>query len=81
VTEHPLLRMWKDRLEAEMARDRELAAQRVTREMERAAWYVAWRAYKAHATEAREHVPNPRWWDLLGWVRWLVRLHAPGRPG
>lgn len=80
MNEHPLFRMWKDRLDAETVRNQARAAQRATRLAERAAWYAAWRAYKAHATEVQEAVPMPRWWDLLGWALWLLRLHSPGRP-
>ena len=77
--EHPMFRMWQDRLDAEKAQEQVRAALRATREAERAAWYEAWRAYKARLTETRDPARNPRWWDLVGWVRWLLRLHAPGR--
>ena len=77
---HPLYQMWKDRLDAELIREQERALRRVDRDRELAAWYEAWRAYKARSAE--EYVPaaKPRWWNLLGWARWFLRLHAPGRP-
>ncbi|MEO7238226.1 MAG: hypothetical protein ABIZ96_06395 [Gemmatimonadales bacterium] len=81
MTEHPLLRMWRDRLEAELAQERARAARRAAREAEHANWEAAWRAYKGRLAETRDGLPLPRWWDILGWGRWLLRLHAPGRPG
>jgi hypothetical protein len=80
MTEHPLLRMWRDRLDAELAQEQARAARRAAREAEHAGWHEAWRSYKARLTETRETVPLPRWWDMPGWVRFLLRLHAPGRP-
>jgi len=80
VNEHPLLHMWRDRLDAEVAQERARAARKAAREAEHASWHAAWRAYKVHRAETRDHVPLPRWWDLLAWVRFLLRLHAPGRP-
>lgn len=80
MTDHPLYRMWRDRLDAEVARDNAQAARKAVREAERAEWYEAWRAYKARLTELRLPSPRPRWWNLWGWLRWLLRLHAPGRP-
>ncbi len=80
MNDHPQFRMWKDRLDAEMARQEEWSARRASRERARAGWYEAWRAYKARATELYEPIPKPRWWNLPGWARWLLRLHAPGRP-
>lgn len=80
MCEHPLFRMWKDRLDAEMARERERTARRAQREQERGAWLAAWRAYKAEATGRYQPAPRPPWWNLWGWVRWLLSLHAPGRP-
>jgi hypothetical protein len=77
MSEHSLYRMWKDRLEAEIAREAERGARRAIRESERAAWDDAWRTYKSRLTEAYEAQPKPRWWDLLGWARWLLRLHSP----
>ena len=51
MNDHPQFRMWKDRLDAEMARQEEWSARRASRERARAGWYEAWRAYKARATE------------------------------
>lgn len=70
--------MWRDRLEAELAQERVFAARRLAREAENADWYAAWHTYKAHLTEPRPQRPIPSWWDLTGWVRWLLGLHAPG---
>jgi hypothetical protein len=80
MNEHPLLRMWRDRLDAEVAQEQARAARLAAREAEHAGWHEAWRSYKARLTETRETVPLPRWWDMPGWVRFLLRLHAPGRP-
>jgi hypothetical protein len=80
VIDHPQYRMWKDRLDNEAAQDRVRMARRAAREAELAGWYEAWHRYKARLTEAREPLPRPGRWDLWGWVRWLMHLHAPGRP-
>jgi hypothetical protein len=80
MNEHPLFRMWKERLDAELAREKQRTARRVAREAERAGWYEAWALYKRRHTEIRTPLVLPRWWNLLGWLRWLLRLHAPGRP-
>lgn len=76
MTEHPLYRMWKGRLEVERARETERAQRKAARERELASWYEAWRAYKAQSAKAYEAQPAPRWWDVLGWARWLLRLHV-----
>jgi hypothetical protein len=68
--------MWRDRLDAELAAAEARAARRAAREAERAEWYVAWRAYKARLTEVRAAVPNPRWYDLAGWIRLLIQLRT-----
>lgn len=78
--EHPLLRMWKDRLEVEVRQEEARAARRAEREAEYAGWLEAWRTYKDRKPESRAGASLPRWWNLTGWVRWLLRLHAPGRP-
>ena len=78
--ESPLLRMWRDRLEQETAREDARAARRAVREAEHASWHEAWRSYKARRAAAANPSPLPRWWNLPGWVLWLVRLHSPGRP-
>jgi hypothetical protein len=80
MTEHPLYRMWMDRRDAEVAQEQARAARRAIREAEHAGWHEAWRTYKAHLTGAWQPEAMPRWWNILGWVRWLMRLHSPGRP-
>ena len=72
--------MWKQRLDAELAREATRAARRAERESDLAGWYVAWRSYKARLDEVREPERLPRWWNVIGWVLWLTRLHSPGRP-
>ena len=71
---------WRQRLDAELAAERAWVARRVAREAEQAAWDEAWHSYKARLREGRNRTPWPRWWNLTGWVMWLLRLHAPGRP-
>jgi NAD-dependent DNA ligase len=78
---HPLYQMWKDRLDAELVREQARADRRAVRARELAAWHEAWRTYKARATAEYVALPKPRWWNLLGWARWILRLHASGRPG
>jgi|SRR5215211_2040848 len=80
LNEHPLLRMWKDRLEVEVRQEQMRAARRAEREAEHANWLEAWRTYKDRDTAAQVGALLPRWWNLRGWLRWLLRLHAPGRP-
>ena len=80
MDEHPLFRMWKDRLEEEEARLQLRAARMAEREAERAGWYAAWHSYKARLNVAPVRRSLPRWWNLPGWVMWLLRLHAAGRP-
>ena len=77
--EHPLYRMWKERLDSELAREALRAARRAQREQDHAAWYEAWHSYKARLTELRQPERLPPWWNLIGWLRWLLRLHSPGR--
>jgi hypothetical protein len=80
VTEHPLYRMWKERLDVEVAREAAWVERKAERERARADWYEAWRAYKARLDEIRAPERLPRWWNLLGWLRWfMVHLHPPGR--
>lgn len=74
MSEHPVYRMWRDRLDADRAEAEARAARRAAREAERAEWYEAWSAYKARLTAIREAVPNPPWYDLVGWFRLLVLL-------
>jgi len=78
VEEHPLLRMWRDRLDAEIAEQQAWAARQAAREARRAGWDEAWRSYKARLLERRNPAALPRWWNLTGWLRWLLQLHAPG---
>lgn len=70
--------MWKDRLEREAAQEHAKAARRADREAERAAWREAWEVYKVHRWTELDPTPRPAWWNLPGWVRYLLRLHAPG---
>ena len=79
MTEHPLYRMWKERLDADLASEAARVQRKAERDRERAEWYEAWHAYKARLGEVRAPVPLPRWWNMIGWFRWLMRLHAPGR--
>jgi hypothetical protein len=81
VDEHPQYRMWKDRLESEEALEHSRAARRALRDAARVSWQQAWVSYKARRGILGRSVPRPRWWDIVGWVRWLLRLHAPGRAG
>ena len=80
MDEHPLFRMWKDQLDADVERENARATRRAEREAERAGWYAAWQGYKARASVAVIQSPLPRWWNVPGWVLWLLRLHAAGRP-
>jgi hypothetical protein len=79
MEEHPLLRMWRDLLDAEIAQGQAQAARRAVREAERGAWYAAWSSYKAHGMENLKTTVRPRWWNVLGWALYSLRLHAPGR--
>lgn len=72
--------MWKDRLDEERTRELVRAARRAERQAEEASWYTAWVAYKERANRALEPGARPSWWNVVGWARWLLRLHAPGRP-
>lgn len=80
MDQHPQYKMWHDRWESEQSVERARVDQRARRELERASWYEAWHSYKARRGYLGVHYPLPRWWNLIGWVRWLLRLHAPGRP-
>lgn len=79
--EHPQFRMWRDRLDAEMAEQAARTARRAFRETEREQWYAAWHQYKKHHAMGSNPVVRPRWWNVPGWLLYLMRLHAPGRPG
>jgi hypothetical protein len=79
VDEHPLYRMWKVRLDQEVEREQALVARRAEREAERATWYAAWQSYKERSDQV-VRVRRPAWWNLPGWLLWLMRLHAAGRP-
>jgi hypothetical protein len=72
--------MWKDRLDAELAQQASWAAHQAERERNQAGWHEAWRTYRARLNQLRSPAPRPRWWNLIGWFLWLLRLHAPGRP-
>ena len=63
--EHPQLRMWRDRLDAELARQAAHAARRAVREAEREDWYAAWHQYKKHNTMEFDGAVRPRWWNFL----------------
>jgi len=80
VDEHPQFRMWKDRLDREIEVKHARTARRAEREAEQTAWYIAWQGYKMHTRAAVIRVPLPRWWNVPGWVLWLLRLHTAGRP-
>ena len=80
MSEHPLYRMWKERLDEEHAWEAARATRRAARESELAGWYEAWHSYKDRLTEASTPTRLPRWWNLIGWIRWLLRRHAPSRP-
>ena len=77
-TESPLYCMWKARLDAEQVSQAAWAARQAERERNRASWYEAWYTYRARVTESRSPQSHPQWWNAIGWIRWLVRLHAPG---
>jgi hypothetical protein len=79
-TESPLYRMWKERLDAELAQQAAWAAHLAEREMKQASWHEAWLSYRARLDQLRPSQPRPRWWNVIGWILWLLRLHAPGRP-
>ena len=81
MDEHPQYRMWKDLLDGEQQADAIRRVRSAARELSRAEWQAAWASYKARVAAATVALPFPRWWNLFGWVRWLFRLHAPGRPG
>ena len=81
MTEHPHYRMWRDRLDREEAAEQARAERRAAQEQERAEWYLAWERYKSRRSFMGSGQPLPRWWNIPGWVRWLLRLHAPGRHG
>ena len=81
MTEHPHYRMWRDQLDREESAERARAERRATQEQERAEWYLAWERYKSRRSAMGSRQPLPRWWNVPGWVRWLLRLHAPGRHG
>ena len=81
MDEHPQYRMWKDRFDAERQADAIRLARFAARELSRAEWQAAWASYKARLAAASVALPLPRWWNLFGWMRWLFRLHAPGRSG
>jgi hypothetical protein len=72
--------MWKERLDAELAQQAAWAAHLAERERKQAGWHEAWRSYRGRLNALRSPAPRPRWWNLIGWIRWLFRLHAPGRP-
>jgi hypothetical protein len=81
VDEHPQYRMWKDRLDGERQADAVRRARSSARELSLAEWRAAWASYKGRAAAAAVARPVPRWWNLFGWMRWLLHLHTPGRPG
>jgi len=80
ANEHPQLRMWRDRLDAELAQQAAHAARRAVREAEREEWYAAWHEYKKRYAMEYDGPVRPRWWNVPGWLLYLLRLHSPGRP-
>ena len=80
MDEHPRYRMWKDRLDDERQAEAIRLARTKARELSRAEWQAAWLSYKTRIA-GNKSLPLPAWWNLFGWVRWLLRLHAPGRHG
>ena len=62
MSEHPLYRMWLERLEAEIAREKARTLRGAARELDEAAWQEAWRAYKTRALQEYIPAPRPRWW-------------------
>lgn len=80
VDEHPLCRMWRERLDEEVERQQARTARRAEREAEHASWSAAWEEYKALGATRVIPDPLPRWWNATGWLMWLLRLHAAGRP-
>lgn len=78
MCEHPMYRMWADRRRVELAAEEARAARRAAREVEKASWYEAWLIYKAD--QGWMPALRPRWWNILGWVRWLAQLLPPGKP-
>jgi hypothetical protein len=47
MDEDPQYRMWKDRLDNELALEEARAARRATRELAQTSWHEAWAGYKA----------------------------------
>jgi hypothetical protein len=73
VTDHPQYAMWKARLEAEVAAERERAKRRASRDDERQEWNEAWTQYRRRWHEG--FLPGrglPPWWHLREWVRLLL---------
>ncbi len=79
-SEHPLFRMWRDRLDAELEQEAARTARRAVRRAEWKEWYAAWHTYKEHRTTDVRPTARPRWWNVPGWLLYLMRLHSPGRP-
>jgi hypothetical protein len=73
--------MWKERLDIERAAEQAMADRRAGRQLVWAGWHEAWATYKARRQDPSAKLPLPRWWNIPGWIRWLMKLHAPGRPG
>jgi len=69
---HPQYAMWKARLVAELAAERERASRRALRDTERQQWDEVWVHYQRHWYEG--FLPGrglPRWWHLRAWLRLL----------
>jgi hypothetical protein len=72
--------MWKERLDAELAQQAAWAAHLAERERKQAGWHEAWRSYRGRLNALRSPAPRPRWWNLIGWMLYLLRFNAPGMP-
>ena len=77
MPDHPQYAMWKARLEAELAADRQRAVRRARREAEQADWNRAWEEYKERWLAGMQGRALPRWWHLRAWVRILLGKPRP----
>lgn len=72
LTDHPQYAMWRARLEAQLAAERERAMLRTARHSERQERDEAWVQYRRHWYEG--FLPGrglPPWWHLRVWLRIL----------
>jgi hypothetical protein len=64
--------MWKGRLDAELAAERERAARRALQDTDRQEREEAWVNYRRHWYEGfLPGTGSPRWWDVRAWLRLL----------